>query len=1059
MGNLDDEGFVGRTMESMAIAAALGDANERTRLICLSGPAGIGKTTLAAHAVSSGDTAMKAEWTRCWNGPGTPALWPWQQLLTELGVTINTAAIDTPSAEDRFAQFDRICADLCSLSLERPLTVVIDDIHWADRASLELLHFIARHPRPSALRIIATFRDGEAGAGENASIIATIEREAESFRLAGLDADSIGTIANRLGIESADTVRAVTDRTAGNPFFATEVLRQLAEAGADHPVPTSIRSLVDSQLALIEPNARTALEIAAVQGQIFSAETLAAASQIEPFELEEMLEAAQRSRLVARRNNDWSFAHALIGETLLEELSPHDIARHHLATADAIEKRYGLDDVIHIESLANHVAAAAGLTTPDRVIAVSLIAAAAARRQLAFETESVLLHRAIELLRATDHTSELLDALIARCVAEKAAGNFDEAVSIGLEAADVAQFSNDAVGLGRVALVFPPDTEGVELDQTYNADQARLREAALTALTGLPDDHAVLRCQLQAAHAMSLYWSESPTDTELHHRATVRRDTLTADALNTAEQLGDDRTLAIALHARIYANWGPSTDGDRLELARRLTDVASRIGDMRLALAGRVWKVSDHLAHGRLVEAEMELDAFNADAERSRDRYQCWSAKRIRANIAFMRGDIPAAEGLIGEAFEFGSTFLPNDAAIQFFSAMFGPLAFILGVFGDTVEAARDLATQSPHVPAWRVGFAVAAAEAGELDTARSELEAMAANNFAMFPRDLDFPTSLACAASLALSTGHREAAQSITRLLDHKRGQLIVHGIGYTHYGSFDLVHGQCADTLGDTAEARACYERTINQLDAVGSKYRSYTRLLLGRLLAPIEPETARRWLLEALEDFQSYDADRLVEQCRNTLATLDSLHTVKLVEQPGGWQLIRPSADIVELAALKGFRALQELVTNPHQDRHALVLASLIEGNGGVALVADDHAELADDESLAQYRSRLVTLDDELDAADRAGDARRSALLQEEQDALTDELHRVQGFGGRRATSVGAADRARVNVTKHLKRAIERIAEADPTLGDALRNGITTGMHCSYRPAADSSTTWSR
>lgn len=1086
MGNLDDEGFVGRTAESAAIASALHGATERTHLICVSGPAGIGKTTLAAHAVSprgantsthaSTDPPARAAWTRCWNGPGTPALWPWRQLLTELGVAIDVATAatntttaistttnahtttSTPSAEDRFAQFDRICADLCTLSLKRPLTVIIDDIHWADRASLELLHFVARHPRPSALRIIATFRDDEASSGDHASIIATIEREAQSFRLAGLDSESIGSIANRLGIESADTVRSVTDRTAGNPFFATELLRQLADTGidAEQPVPTSIRALLDSQLALIEPNARAALEAAAVQGEVFSASTLAAATRIEPFELEEMLEAAQRSRLVARHNGDWSFAHALIGETLLEELSPHDIARHHLATADAIEKQYGLDDPAHIESLANHVAAAAGLATPDRMIAVSLIAAGVARRQLAFETESTLLKRAIELLRSTDHTSELLDALIARCVAEKAAGNFDEAVAVGLEAADVAQLSNDPVGLGRVALVFPPDTEGVELDQTYNADQARLREAALATL---PDDQAVLRCQLQAAHAMSLYWSESPTEAERHHHATLRRDTLTADALHTAEQLGDDHTLAIALHARIYANWGPSTDSTRLELALRLVAVADRIGDSRLALAGRVWRITDHLTNNRLVEADIDLEAFESEAQRNVDRYQLWSAMRIRANIAFMRGDVVEMERLASEAFKFGRTFLPNDAALHFYSAMLGPVAFVRGVFGDTLDFVRDMAIQNSHVPAWRIGYAIAAAEAGEVDTARSELDAIAANDFAMFPRDLDFFTSLASAAAVALITKNREAALSIIRHVQPRSGLLIVHGIGYTHYGSFDLALGQCADALDRVDEARSAYERSIEQLDIAGSKYRSYARLLLGRLISTHDPITARRVLSEAVDQFESYNAERMVDRCHVALSELDALRTVTLSEAQGGWRLAQHGAEVVELPDLKGFRALQELLVHPNQSRHALVLAAIIEGHGSPLPVTGDQLELADEQAMAHYRSRLAELDHDLDAADRSGDTARSERLHEEFDALTDELRRVRGFAGHSTTAPNDADRARVNVTKHVKRAIERIAEADSSLGEMLRESITTGMHCSYVPGSTTTTIWAR
>lgn len=1054
-----DEPFVGRTMELAAINEALSHAPGRTRLVCVSGPAGIGKTSLAATATSQERAETGgAEWTRCWNGPGTPALWPWRQLFSELGIAESIEIDVASSADNRFIQFDRMCGELCRLSLQRPLTVIIDDIHWADRASLQLLHFIARDTRQSALRVIATYRDGEAEASDNASVVADIEREADSIRLSGLRNDAIQAIARELGIESSDTVRSVAERTGGNPFFATELLHQLVDREqADELVPTSIRSLIEGQLELIDPDSRTTLELAAVQGQAFSTEILAIATGIDPFDLDAMLRHAQRSRLVVHRDGEWAFVHALIGETLIDGLGSHQLAQHHLATADAIDQLSGRNDPEHIESLANHLSAAGSLVDVDRLVAVSLTAATVAQRQLAFESESALLGRAIDVVRATgDRRLMLLDALTRRVVAEKALGNFETANTLGLEAAEVARAIGDHVGLGRVALVFPPDTEGVELDQTFNPDQTRLREEALSKL---PAEHAALRSQLQAAHAMSLYWTESPADTERYRHAADQRDALTADALATAEELGDDHTLAVALHARIYANWGPATDSGRLDLALRLVDAADRLGDVRLALTGRVWRIVDHLENGRLVEAEVELDSFEADAIRIRDRYQRWSAMRIRSNIASMRGDVAATESLAREALAYGSTFLPNDAAFAFFSAMLGPIAFLRGTLGATADFVREMANQNPHVPAWRIGYAAAAVDAGDLATARNELDGIAANDFAMLPRDLDFLTSLATAVSATRATGHVEAARSA---IDHAlpySGKFIIHGIGYAHYGCFDLLIAECAEVLGDFEMAVDHYERAIDQLDAVGSRYRAFTRLLLGRLLATSRPEVARRHLVDARTQYESFGAERMIERVDAALASTTSIHTIRLIEDPDGWRLVRHGTDDVALPAWKGFRALQELVTNPNESRHALVLASLIEGHGGANVGAEVHTELADDAALTSYRSRIVELDEALDAADRAGDSTRSGQLQDELDAITDELSRASGFGGRRATSSGSADRARVNVTKHIKRSIARIGESDAALADELRQQITTGMHCSFQPPPSSTTIWSR
>lgn len=1059
---MDTHRFVGRRAELETIERTLADRTEHARLITVNGPAGIGKTSLV-EAGLRGFTGPTI-WTRCWNGPGTPSLWPWRQALRHLGADGATADVDdvgesgaASSADTRFAQFDRICDVIADTSRRDAVVIVIDDIHWADPASLDLLRFIARDRRRSRVRLIATMRDGESPTVEHQRLVAALEREATLIQLGGLPDRAIGEIALGLGVTDDRVVDSVIDRSGGNPFFATELLNQIGTSpDPDSPIPASIRSLIESQLELMDDAGRRLLRHAAVQGQVFRPELAGAAAAIPRHELERALATARRLRLVTQRGDGWAFGHALVGEALVSGLEPLELAQHHLATADSLEgHRLGEDDLDRAESIANHLWASRSIAPATRLFDTFSRTAARARAAAAFETDATMLARAVEIGDGSDEVGAdaVIDALIDRCTAEKSLGRSESARSTALDAAARARSIGDPSRFARVALVFPPDAEGVELDQVHDPDQAALLEQAIA---DLPDDQPLLRAQLQASLAISLYWAAPVSDTERRHELARRRDTLTADALSIAEESGDDRTLAVALRAKLYANWGPDTEADRLGLALRIIDVATRLGDRRLGLEGRIWRISDHLTHGRLVEASAELDHFEAEATTIRDRYQRWSALRVRANIAFMSGDLETAQRVGRDAFKFGSTFLPGDAALHFYSAALGPLTFLSGSMGDTVDFVRGVVEDSPHVPAWRLGYALGSVEAGDLERARSELEAVAAEGFAMIPRDLDFLTSLATAATVVRATGQREIAHALADELRPFAGRLIVHGIGYASYGSFHLSLGECADGAGDREQAEHHYLHAIEELDRIGSLHRAHARRCLGELLAGDRPRRARSLLTAAIEQFEAAGASRAAGQTQAILDDLEQRRIARLHDDDG-WRLERSGRATITLPDLRGFRALVELLTHPNESRHALVLASIIEGHG-ITTTPSAETEIADEQAITAYRARVTVLQDQLDAADRTGDVATSERLQAELDAVADELTRSIGLGGRRATTTGAAGRARVNVTKHLKRAIERIADADPVLGDELRTAIATGMHCVYQPSPDG-TTWSR
>jgi hypothetical protein len=1039
--------FVGRRAELDEIAGALAlDARPRPiRTVCVAGPAGIGKTRLAEQlsrrVAASGATVC---WARCWNGPGTPALWPWNQLLAELGVT----PVTTEGRRDRFAAFHASVEAARAASTDRAVMLVVDDIHWADPASLDILHLLSRDPVPSGLSLVVTHREPEAVDAVVAEQLAAIEREAFVTRLSGLPLGAVGELIGLLGgVTDPAFVGELHRRTGGNPFFVSELVRAWS-TDPDVPLPSGVRAAIAHHLGLVGESVRRVLGTAAVQGREFDAAVVAAAEHLDGLGLAALLRAARDAGLAARvEGTAWRFEHALIGEYLIAGLTPHELARRHLHTADAIELVGVPERPDQAESLANHLAAAGALCPPARLLAAARAAAERAGAQLAWEDQSHHLATAVGAARADPETppEQVIELLIGRCEAEKHRRRLDVAHDLGMEAAALARRLADPRHLARVALTFPPDVEAIEIDDIYDAEQRPLRDEALAALG---DTDPLLRAQLQATLALSLYW-ETPTGdrAESHLLSAARRDELTADALAAARRLDDDRTRAIALNARIYANWGPASRMDRPALAEELITVATRLGEPDLALSGRVWRVADLLERGRLAEADRHIDAFERDARRIRSRRHLWTVARWRANRALMSGDLEAAEQLAETALALGCEIMPPDVAFHFYTTTVGPIHYLRGTLGDSLDYLRDTAASSPNVPAWQVGVAVAAANSGDLDMARAQIEPCAADDFARLPRDLNFVPTIGLVANVAYLLGDAALGAAAHGHLAPYSGRLAVHGTGYASYGAIDLALGECAAAMGDRERARAYFEAAHRQLAPTGSPYVHVAELFLGRLLEGDDPDAARRYLVAARDGFVAAGLGNPAAQTSAVLADLDARRRITLAATSSGWQLRRPDRPAAPLANLKGFRALAELVVHPNQPIAALDLAAVIEGRAPEVRAPLSDEPVLDRQAVREYRRRVEQLRGQLDRADIRGDAATSQRVARELAALAGALEATRGFGGHPARMRTDADRARVNVTKHIKRAISRIAEQDAELGRHLGATVTTGSECCY------------
>ena len=212
-----------------------------------------------------------------------------------------------------------------------------------------------------------------------------------------------------------------------------------------------------------------------------------------------------------------------------------------------------------------------------------------------------------------------------------------------------------------------------------------------------------------------------------------------------------------------------------------------------------------------------------------------------------------------------------------------------------------------------------------------------------------------------------------------------------------------------------------------------------------------TTSKLLREGLplaEEMREVETARLMTEL--LLKTTQATSAQRAILQPhdGVWR-IEFNGTNVHVPDLKGLWHLRELVARPHQPVPAL---SLIGATSETPLRRADTGPILDQQALMQYRRRLADLDDELDAAALRGDTKRHAERSAEREALIAELKRATGLGGRPRRSGSPTEKARLNVTRTIRHAINELASRAPDLAAHLDESVVTGVSCCYEPAVD-------
>lgn len=656
--------LVGRDRELAALTSCLEAARGgRPQLVACRGEPGVGKTRLARALVGSArGRGFLTGYGTAPESSGAPPYWCWWQglrgidevigldeLARERGLGLQLSGLwgaaqpalgATP--EDRFRLFDAIARLLRVVAQHSPLLVVLDDMHWADDASLRLLQHVAKGMENERLMLLVNARQQPA-AGD-VDVLAGLLREqvATELPLKGLDRPAVRQQLLRIpGLTvDDDLVGEVQTSTGGNPFFVGEVGRALAGGPVRPgrtPVAASILAAIAERLGGQTQTGAEVVRAAAVLGEEVSVSDLSRLAGAEPAEIVRLLGEAQRAALLQPSDDPgrWRFAHAIVRDAVLAALPPEHRARLHRQAADALEARFGDSLGSHVFDIAHHRAEAATVGGGGLVASAWLERAAdRAMSQLAFEDAAMLLRRAFALAEADSPPAERARLLLRIGRADNLSGNLPGRLQACMDAADIAREVRRPDLLADAALV-------MEVTPTAPGYDVVTRRICQEALRAIGPEPTTTRARLLARVVETYVFSR-----ELE---TVAAESEEALAIATA--CDDSAALGAAMGARRLVCAGPVGLTEREQLAARMLELAAREGDASIELAARLWQIDVSFERGDLRRVADEVDAMARCASSLGWLTARFEVVRCRAVLAQAQGRYADALRLEDEAF------------------------------------------------------------------------------------------------------------------------------------------------------------------------------------------------------------------------------------------------------------------------------------------------------------------------------------------------------------------------------------------------------------------------
>ncbi len=344
--------FFGRINERVWLETRLSNIGAGNAMFMVSGPPGVGKTRLLREVL----THHSHLWAKTWEFGEAPGLWPMIQLLRRLRVrtpqafqqdqeTLAALIEGGQSSFGAFALYQAVIHSVLRASWEEPVIAVIDDIHVADRSTLELLLMAETEWRGAPIALLMTRRTVDARTSPEAQqCLARLHQLSEDCVLSGLGEDEVHAFASHLASRDVDDeeVQTLLQRTGGLPLFVEGLMhnmhsRRVLSSQESRGLPLSLRTVIANRVEHLPEQLSDVLRRAALLRDRIEPTLLALSLPLPLVQVEDAIRQAIHEGLLSREESGVYWTHQLYAEALVAEQTSEQVRQGHLELFQAME--------------------------------------------------------------------------------------------------------------------------------------------------------------------------------------------------------------------------------------------------------------------------------------------------------------------------------------------------------------------------------------------------------------------------------------------------------------------------------------------------------------------------------------------------------------------------------------------------------------------------------------------------------------------------------------------------------------------------------------------------
>ncbi len=844
--------FVGRESVLEELRACLGGARaSEGRIAVVEGRPGVGKTRLAevfaAEAEGRGALVLRAQ---ARDGEGVPAFWLWTQLLRQMaaedslgeeGAELATRSaelgVHAPAGEDshphlskeqsRFLFFDAVSRALTALARERPTLLLLEDLHWAGPASLQLLEHLVHELSGVPLCVVATIREEpRADRDPLVRLLGALRRldRCVPVKLGGFSRAEVGELLRRvLGRPpEVELTSELFARTEGVPLYLREAMRLLEQRGAfdqEDPVQAGSVALPAESLGLIasgfdglSDGAAGLVGAASVLGRDFGLAALAETANVERPDALDLLDEAIAAGLVEEDPDAtaaFRFTHALFQDAAYDRLATGRRARLHLRAAERLERRHADDPDAVIDELAFHHHRAIAVGDAEKAWACAIRAGECSTRKLAWEQAArhyelaaeALLHFELEEGTGTLATDRKLQTWLCLGDARLASGDREGRQQILARAMDLARTYGRAQAFAEAAILYCDTSE-------WAVPDAKAEAFVDEALAGLGPEPTAVRARLLTRQVYRYILRDREAG-----------EPLARDAVELARQTGDGVAIQEALYVLLFLIAGPDDHEERIRLGDEMVGAAADSELEAETVIATIDVASDALERGDLALAQRWREQAGRLCGGAPPPIMGWHVAVYDTGVALMQGQFDGLVDQADRALSVGRR-VQHPFASGCHNAQVTMLSWERGDFERVLERFLPTLKTRDALLHWVRGVVTRSAlRLGETEKAHQYFEEALIDGVLGIPRNIRWTRSIVEVAHACADLGDEVRATQILELLhpvaDH-------HGVLPTpicYGGPVRYAIARLLQLQGHIGEAMDQYERALADAQRLGA------------------------------------------------------------------------------------------------------------------------------------------------------------------------------------------------------------------------------------------------